>query len=56
MAPTIVTRAGKPFLALGSPGGATIITTVLQILVDRVDLGMTLPRRSPIRARASGTR
>jgi len=44
MAPTIVTKAGKPFLALGSPGGATIITTVLQILVDRLDLGMTLPQ------------
>jgi gamma-glutamyltranspeptidase / glutathione hydrolase len=44
MAPTIVTNAGKPFLALGSPGGATIITTVLQILLDRVDLGMTLPQ------------
>jgi gamma-glutamyltranspeptidase / glutathione hydrolase len=43
MAPTIVTRAGKPFLALGSPGGATIITTVLQILLDRIDLGMNLP-------------
>jgi gamma-glutamyltranspeptidase/glutathione hydrolase len=44
MAPTIVTRAGAPFLALGSPGGATIITTVLQILLDRIDLGMTLPQ------------
>ena len=44
MAPTIVTREGKPFLALGSPGGATIITTVLQILLDRIDLGMTLPQ------------
>ena len=44
MAPTIVTKGGKPFLALGSPGGATIITTVLQILLDRVDLGMTLPQ------------
>jgi gamma-glutamyltranspeptidase / glutathione hydrolase len=44
MAPTIVTRAGEPFLALGSPGGATIITTVLQILLDRIDLGMTLPQ------------
>jgi gamma-glutamyltranspeptidase/glutathione hydrolase len=43
MAPTIVTRHGKPFLAVGSPGGATIITTVLQILVDRVDLGASLP-------------
>jgi gamma-glutamyltranspeptidase/glutathione hydrolase len=44
MAPTIITKAGKPFLALGSPGGATIITTVLQILLDRVDLGLTLPQ------------
>jgi gamma-glutamyltranspeptidase/glutathione hydrolase len=43
MSPTIVLRDGKPFLALGSPGGATIITTVLQILVNRIDLGMTLP-------------
>ena len=42
--PTIVTKAGTPFLALGSPGGATIITTVLQILLDRVDLGLTLPQ------------
>ncbi len=43
MAPTIVTRAGKPVLALGSPGGSTIITTVLQILIERIDLGGTLP-------------
>jgi gamma-glutamyltranspeptidase / glutathione hydrolase len=43
MSPTIVLSDGKPFLALGSPGGATIITTVLQILVNRIDLGMTLP-------------
>jgi gamma-glutamyltranspeptidase / glutathione hydrolase len=44
MAPTILTKSGKPFLAVGSPGGATIITTVLQILLDRLDLGMTLPQ------------
>jgi gamma-glutamyltranspeptidase/glutathione hydrolase len=43
MSPTIVLRDGKPFLAVGSPGGATIITTVIQILVNRVDFGMTLP-------------
>jgi gamma-glutamyltranspeptidase / glutathione hydrolase len=43
MAPTIVTRRGKPFLALGSPGGSMIITTVLQMLVDRIDLGTSLP-------------
>ncbi|MTE21790.1 gamma-glutamyltransferase [Streptomyces sp. TRM43335] len=44
MAPTIVLRDGRPLLALGSPGGSTIITTVLQTLVNRLDLGMTLPR------------
>jgi gamma-glutamyltranspeptidase / glutathione hydrolase len=43
MAPTIVTRRGKPFLALGSPGGSMIITTVLQMLVDRIDLGSPMP-------------
>ncbi|HEX3782199.1 MAG TPA: gamma-glutamyltransferase [Pseudonocardiaceae bacterium] len=44
MSPTIVLHNGKPFLAIGSPGGATIITTVLQILVNRIDFGMTLPQ------------
>src|SRR6185436_9584160 len=43
ISPTIVLKHGKPFLAVGSPGGSTIITTVLQILVGRIDLGMTLP-------------
>jgi gamma-glutamyltranspeptidase / glutathione hydrolase len=43
MAPTIVTRDGRPFLAVGSPGGASIITTVLQVLMERLDLGATLP-------------
>lgn len=43
MSPTIVLEDGKPFLVLGSPGGATIVTTVLQMLVNRLDFGMTLP-------------
>jgi gamma-glutamyltranspeptidase/glutathione hydrolase len=43
MSPTIVLRHGQPFLAVGSPGGASIITTVLQILINRVDFGMSLP-------------
>jgi gamma-glutamyltranspeptidase/glutathione hydrolase len=43
MSPTIVLKNGKPFLALGSPGGSTIITTVLQTLTNRLDRGMTLP-------------
>jgi gamma-glutamyltranspeptidase / glutathione hydrolase len=44
MSPTIVLRSGKPWLAVGSPGGASIITTVLQILLNRIDFGMTLPQ------------
>ncbi|MBB4914415.1 gamma-glutamyltransferase family protein [Streptosporangium saharense] len=44
MAPTIVLKNGEPLLAVGSPGGSTIITTVLQILVNRWDFGMTLPQ------------
>jgi len=43
MSPTIVLRHGKPFLAVGSPGGASIITTVVQILINRIDFGMSLP-------------
>lgn len=43
MSPTIVLKNGRPLLAVGSPGGSTIITTVLQILMNRIDLGMTLP-------------
>ncbi|WP_035868384.1 gamma-glutamyltransferase [Kitasatospora cheerisanensis] len=42
ISPTIVLRDGQPYLALGSPGGATIITTVLQVLTGRVDRGLTL--------------
>ena len=42
ISPTIVLRNGKPVLALGSPGGSTIITTVLQMLVNRLDRGMTI--------------
>ncbi|HEV2779798.1 MAG TPA: gamma-glutamyltransferase [Actinophytocola sp.] len=43
MSPTIVLKHGRPFLAVGSPGGSTIITTVIQILLNRIDFGMTLP-------------
>jgi len=39
MTPTIVLKDGKPFLVTGSPGGSTIITTVLQIVVDVIDRG-----------------
>jgi gamma-glutamyltranspeptidase/glutathione hydrolase len=42
MSPTIVLKGRRPWLALGSPGGSTIITTVLQILLERVDRGLTI--------------
>lgn len=43
MSPTIVLdRHDKPVVALGSPGGATIITTVLQTLTGFVDRGLPL--------------
>ena len=42
MSPTIILKDGDPFLALGSPGGSTIITTVLQTILNRVDLGMDI--------------
>jgi gamma-glutamyltranspeptidase/glutathione hydrolase len=43
MSPTIVLRHGRPLLAVGAAGGATIITTVLEILVDRLELHTSLP-------------
>lgn len=42
MTPTIVTKDGKLFLILGSPGGPTIITTVANILMGVVDYGMDI--------------
>ncbi|WP_338932424.1 gamma-glutamyltransferase [Streptomyces netropsis] len=42
VSPTIVLEDGRPAFALGSPGGATIITTVLQTLLNHVDRGMPL--------------
>lgn len=44
MSPTLVLKDGKPELALGSPGGSTIITTVLQILVNYIDQGLPIDK------------
>jgi gamma-glutamyltranspeptidase/glutathione hydrolase len=43
MAPTIITHHGRPVLAVGSPGGSMIITTVLQVLLERFELDKSLP-------------
>ena len=40
MMPTMVLRDNKPWLVTGSPGGARIITTVLQTLINAMDFGM----------------
>ncbi len=40
MMPTMVLKDGKPVLVTGSPGGARIITTVLQTVVNTIDYGM----------------
>jgi gamma-glutamyltranspeptidase/glutathione hydrolase len=42
MTPTIVLKDGTPVLVLGTPGGARIITTVLEIILNVIDHGMTL--------------
>jgi gamma-glutamyltranspeptidase / glutathione hydrolase len=43
ISPTIILQDGQPFLALGSPGGSTIITTVTQLIFNRIDRRMSLP-------------
>ncbi len=42
MTPTIVLQEGKPFIVTGSPGGSTIITTVLQVILNVIDHGMEI--------------
>ncbi len=42
MTPTIVARNGKPYLLIGSPGGRTIINTVLQVIVNVIDFDMDI--------------
>ena len=40
MTPTLVLKDGEPVLVTGSPGGSTIITTVLQVVTNVIDHGM----------------
>ncbi|HWR75927.1 MAG TPA: gamma-glutamyltransferase [Thiobacillus sp.] len=42
MAPTLLFKHGKPVAAYGSPGGATIINSVLNLTLNLIDHGMTL--------------
>ena len=42
MCPTMVTREGKLYMVLGTPGGPTIINSVLQVILNVIDFGMNM--------------
>ena len=42
MVPTIVTKDGKLYMVLGSPGGPMIINSVLQVILNVIDFGMNM--------------
>lgn len=42
MTPTIILKDDKPFLVVGSPGGSTIITSVLQVIFNVLEFGMNI--------------
>jgi gamma-glutamyltranspeptidase / glutathione hydrolase len=44
MTPTVVLQGGKPFLITGSPGGPTIINTVLEVITNVIDFDMNVTR------------
>lgn len=46
MTPTIVLKDGEVWLVTGSPGGARIITTVLQVIMNMIDHGMNVAEAS----------
>ncbi len=43
MGPVIALRDGQPAFSIGAAGGSTIITTVVQILINHVDFDMSMP-------------
>ena len=44
MTPTIVLKNDKPYIIIGSPGGSTIITVVLQVIMNCIDFNMNIAR------------
>lgn len=40
MTPVFIFKKGRPYMVLGSPGGTTIIGTVLNVILNRIDFGM----------------
>lgn len=48
MTPTLIVKDGKPILATGSPGGSTIITIVLQIVLNTIDFEMNIAEATSV--------
>ena len=48
MTPTIVMKDGKVVFAVGSPGGSTIINTVLQVVINVIDFGMNIQEATDV--------
>jgi gamma-glutamyltranspeptidase/glutathione hydrolase len=42
MTPTIILKNGSPYLILGARGGSTILTVVLQVIINCIDFGMDI--------------
>jgi len=42
MTPTIILKDGEPYIIIGSPGGSTIITVVLQVILNCIDFPMNI--------------
>jgi gamma-glutamyltranspeptidase/glutathione hydrolase len=42
MSPTIISKDGKPFMVIGSPGGSRIITITLEAILNVIDFGMDI--------------
>lgn len=57
MSPTLVFKNGQPAFSIGSPGGSTIITTVLQTIFNHIDLGLPLDQAlaAPRMSQRNGT-
>jgi len=44
MSPTIILKANKPFMIVGSPGGSTILTVVLQVILNAIEFNMNIQK------------
>jgi gamma-glutamyltranspeptidase/glutathione hydrolase len=42
MTPTIILKNRKPYIIVGSPGGSSIITAVLQVILNCIDFNMNI--------------